>query len=307
MPDYFYSYACHEEEEELCALELRSLFGVTAVDSGFVSSIDIDPSRSPFLKLQMKVEAEAGSLEELAEAASEAIELNGTTFKVVFVVTDEDVPYAERRAIERVIGASIRGVAEMRQPGRTLFAACVKGRWLLGSGRYNVAVWLRNSAKPQNYSTALSTRVARALTNIAVPDPAGRRVIDPCCGIGTVLVEALSMGMDIVGFDINPLAVRGARVNLAHFGYADVVTLSDMRSLSGHYDAAILDMPYNLCSVVTDDEQLEMLESVRRLASRVVVVSTVDLDPLLAQAGLSIVDGCEIRKGRFTRLVRVCN
>ncbi|GAA3334615.1 hypothetical protein GCM10020331_103270 [Ectobacillus funiculus] len=71
--------------------------------------------------------------------------------------------------------------------------------------------------KPHSYSTSLSTRVARAVANIAVPDPTGIKAIDPCCGIGTVLVEALSMGINIVGSDINPLVLPGARENIAHF------------------------------------------------------------------------------------------
>ena len=39
------------------------------------------------------------------------------------------------------------------------------------------------------------------------------------------------MGIDIVGCDINPLAVRGARVNLDHFGMPNVVSIADMRTL----------------------------------------------------------------------------
>ncbi len=38
--------------------------------------------------------------------------------------------------------------------------------------------------------------------------PAGGRVLDPFCGSGTVLVEALVAGRPAVGSDLNPLAVR---------------------------------------------------------------------------------------------------
>jgi hypothetical protein len=38
--------------------------------------------------------------------------------------------------------------------------------------------------------------------------PAGARVLDPFCGSGTVLVEALIAGRSAVGTDLNPLAVR---------------------------------------------------------------------------------------------------
>lgn len=41
--------------------------------------------------------------------------------------------------------------------------------------------------------------------------PAGGRVLDPFCGSGTVLVEALLLGRNPIGTDLNPLAVELAR------------------------------------------------------------------------------------------------
>ena len=73
--------------------------------------------------------------------------------------------------------------------------------------------------KPEMYSTALSTRDARAIVNIAAPFPEGLKIIDPCCGIGTVLVEAMSMGIAIEGRDVNKRVVWGSRINLRHFGF----------------------------------------------------------------------------------------
>ncbi|MDB4977210.1 MAG: putative modification methylase [Myxococcaceae bacterium] len=43
-------------------------------------------------------------------------------------------------------------------------------------------------------------------------DIAGARVLDPFCGSGTVLVEARVRGLEAMGVDLNPLAVRLARV-----------------------------------------------------------------------------------------------
>ncbi|WP_192892969.1 TRM11 family SAM-dependent methyltransferase [Planococcus salinus] len=60
--------------------------------------------------------------------------------------------------------------------------------------------------------------MARAVANIAVSEPAGVKAIDPCCGIQTKLVEALSMGIDIVRRDINPIVIHGSRENIAYFG-----------------------------------------------------------------------------------------
>ena len=157
--------------------------------------------------------------------------MQGSTFKVAFAETDAAVSMDRQREVAREIGRHLRGKAEMRRPEQWFAVTELGGRWLFGHCSYGEAVWLQHQQKPQNYSTALSTRVARAVVNIAVPEVAGTKAIDPCCGIGTVLVEAMSMGIDIVGCDINPLAVRGARVNLEHFGMPNVVSIADMRTI----------------------------------------------------------------------------
>ncbi|NOU73173.1 RNA methyltransferase [Paenibacillus sp. LMG 31458] len=332
--EHIYVYACHEDEQALCQLELRTLLGAEAVLGAryAVSARRVEPSRSPFLKLRLDVLFEAGSLPELASMVA-ALTVQGSTFKVAFAETDTAVSTDRQREVAREIGRHLRGKAEMRRPEQWFAVTELGGRWLFGHCSYGEAVWLQHQQKPQNYSTALSTRVARAVVNIAVPDVAGTKAIDPCCGIGTVLVEAMSMSIDIVGCDINPLAVRGARVNLEHFGMPNVVSIADMRTLGlvgeqvsspislgcigeqvmesptspqVRYDALILDMPYNLCSKLPEDEQLQMLQSARRLAKRAVIVTTEQIDPLIAKAGFRIAERCTVNKGNFSRQIIVC-
>lgn len=302
---YLYTYVCHEDEVPLCLLELRSLFDKEPTGSSFLESDrSIDVSRSPFIKQRLEIILHGGSLEEVARQV-ESIHLDGETFKVVYIEAGDTLDYNAQRSVERHIGSHIRGQAEMRKPKRLYGIAYTGERWVFGPCTKNEALWLRHNQKPQNYSTALSTRVARAVANIAVPRPAGKRAIDPCCGIGTVLIEALSMGIDMIGRDLNPLAVRGARVNLEHFGYPDIVAIDDIRHIPGHYDAAVIDLPYNLCSVLPAEEQLQMLQSARRLADRVVVVATEVIDEAMMHAGFTIMDRCLVKKGSFVRHIVV--
>ncbi|MDB4990997.1 MAG: putative modification methylase, partial [Myxococcaceae bacterium] len=49
----------------------------------------------------------------------------------------------------------------------------------------------------------------RVLEALAFP---GARVLDPFCGSGTVLLEARVRGLEAMGVDLNPLAVRLSRV-----------------------------------------------------------------------------------------------
>jgi len=323
---YIYTYACHEDEESLCLMELRSLFGSGAAaaeadcrmhDSGsariFHSELAVDPSRSPFLKERIEVLSEGDSPQEIAEwLQSGNVQLGrDVTFKVRFVKTndldgDRKIDYSGQRAIERDIGRPIRGKADMNRPDRLFGIVPYRGRWYFGACADNEAVWLRHIEKPQQYTMALPARTARAIVNIAVPDPSRARVIDPCCGIGTVLVEALSMGIAIVGRDINPLVVRGARANLAHFGLNAEVALGSIADVTEHYDVAIVDMPYNIVSKVSREDSMTILRHARRIAGRILVIAIEPIDDQLADAGFTVLDGCVARKSSFTRHIRLC-
>lgn len=304
-----YTYSRHEDEMDLCRLEMRSFFGCDTETTILENPIKLAPSRSPFIKERIDVIYEGNSLKEIVTQV-EGLKLS-KTFKVLFIkhsdgYTVQKVGFEERRNIERKVGIRIQGKADLQNPEVLFGIMKVNERWIFGEYFESEAVWFKHQQKPQNYSTALSTRVARAVVNIAAPNPVGVKVIDPCCGIGTVLIEALSMGIDIVGSDLNPLVLPGARKNIAFFGYDTEVTLRDIRSVEGKYDVAIIDMPYNLCSVLDEKEQLEMLQSARSFARKVVVLTIEEIDSLITKAKFDIVDRCVAKKGTFMRQVIVC-
>lgn len=304
---YIYTFSYRKGEESLCFLEMRSLFGKVSETSILESDVKIDPSRSPFMKERVEVLCESSHWEEMLTQI-EGLPLLGETFKVIFVKNPDldKVEFAERRKIEREVGLRIPGEADLVKPEKMFGIMFVNGRWIFGPYVKSEGIWFQHQQKPNGYSTALSTRVARAVVNIAVPEPSGIKAIDPCCGIGTVLVEALSMGIDIDGSDINPLILPGTRENIAHFGFEGEVVKRDVRNVTKNYDVAIIDLPYNLCSVITPEEQLEMLESARLFAKKLVVVTVEPIDPIIEQAGFDIVDRGIASKSRFVREVIVC-
>ncbi|MBA9085874.1 putative RNA methylase [Fontibacillus solani] len=305
---YIYTFACHETERELCEMELRALFNAEPDALFYIdSSKQIDPSRSPFISMRMDVMFAGSTLEDVLGQIP-SIELEGDSFKVLYIKGGAKHSYDEQRKLERQVGGCIRGTADMRKPDVMFGLLPVDTGWIFGLCHHAESVWLQHKDKPQNYSTGLSTVVARALVNIAVPDPHAVKVIDPCCGMGNVLIEALSMGINIVGRDINPLAIRGARINLLHFGYSDsdLVMIGDMNQIDQLYDAAILDMPYNLCSVLSEEETITMLTSVSRFSRLAVIVSSELLEEYIISAGFRIKDQCIVRKGSFVRNVWLC-
>lgn len=307
---FLYTYAYSEEERSLCHLEMRALFGVESQFNIIKSSTKIDPSRSPFIKERIEVMYEGDGLPDILEQV-EQIQLGDSTFKVIFVKINDlekskKIEYEDRRVIERDIGWRIEGEADVHNPDQVFGIVPLGGRWYFGKYQKSEAVWLHHLKKPREYSTALSTRVARSVSNIAVPNPDGVQAIDPCCGIGTVLVEALSMGINIVGRDINPLVTSGSRENIAHFGLEGDVTTGPISDVSKCYDVAIIDMPYNLYTHATPEDQLSILKHARRFAKKVVVITIESIDDMIEKAGFEISDRGVARKGLFTRQIIVC-
>ncbi len=64
------------------------------------------------------------------------------------------------------------------------------------------------------YPARLHPEVARRLLGVVCDGP-GQRVLDPFCGSGTVLVEALAAGHEALGRDLSPFAVELARLKTA--------------------------------------------------------------------------------------------
>lgn len=308
--DYIYTYAYTNDEEALCQLEMRSFFGRDTSEKIVKSGVAIDPSRSPFIKERIELYFEGDTLQDILEQTTR-VDMSDATFKVIFLKINglsdqEQVDYLGKRDVERQIGSAITGEADVHHPDVTFGLIPFEGRWYFGRYTQSEPVWFKHMKKPREYSTALSTRVARAVANIAVPRPEGIKAIDPCCGIGTVLVEALSMGIDIVGRDINPLVVDGSRENIAHFGLIGEVALGPIADVAATYDVAIIDMPYNLYTHATPADQLAILKDAYPFTEKLLVVTIEKMDHMVKEAGFVITDRCIAKKGLFLREILVC-
>lgn len=308
-PRYIYRYIAHEQELSLCSLEIRQLLGkepswhqsTAVVDS----NVELSAQRSPYMKYRLHVWLSAGSYDDLLQQA-EQLKLSNS-YKMVAVESIAHgqaikFPYEQRRRMERELGTVIGGHVSLQVPELLLGVIQLEAEWLLGCYEPHHGNWQQYDRKPRHYSTALSTRVARAIVNIAVPElnPA-IRFIDPCCGIGTVLLQASDQGLHVEGYDINPLAVVGARENMAAFERNGTIRIADMRQLQGTYDAAVLDLPYNHCSVLPELERREMLLALAHLVERAVIVSVEPIEQELQAIGAEIIDVGHVQKTHFKR------
>lgn len=63
----------------------------------------------------------------------------------------------------------------------------------------------------------LPPKLARTMVNLALPNAAGKTIMDPFCGTGTVLLEGMMMGADVWGSDIRQDAVMQTHKNCEWF------------------------------------------------------------------------------------------
>ncbi|WP_439182277.1 TRM11 family SAM-dependent methyltransferase [Carboxylicivirga taeanensis] len=304
---YFFSY--DKTESELCKLESRYIFQQEEKNKQLLSNIKAEPSTSAFIKKRLDVMLCANDYPTLINNIKK-LGLCVEGFKVEYLVLEADsTEYAKRLEKLKDIGYSIEGTPDYYHPTIT-YALCVhEGVWYFGSLVKNNFAWHKHKQKPFAYSNSINIHIAKALINIATKANKKKTLLDACCGVGSIMLEACFSGNIIEGCDINWKVCRQARANLAHFNYTSNVYRSDIKDISSRYDAAIIDLPYNIFSHSDDANTLHIIESTAKITDRLVIVSTTDISLLIKKAGLTISDVCSVSKSgkvNFTRKIWVC-
>lgn len=302
---YFYYIKYQDNYEDLCRMEIKHLFNVNINGNYFFTENYIDVNRSPFVKYCIIIDLITESFETLLEEINEK-KISYENFKVSFIDFDGDIEYQRGLKIEYQAGYIINGEAKLHNPDVLIQVIKADNKWILGRLIKNNGIWHQHDTKPRKYSNSLPSVLARALVNIAAPDISKITIVDPCCGIGTVLLEALSMGADIKGFDKNPKVVQGARENILHFEYCDIVKIGNIHSMIEKYDAAIIDLPYGILSKTTSEAQVAIIKSSRKITDKLLLVSIYETEEILKSAGFKVIDRCKISKGKLTRHVNLC-
>ncbi len=287
-------------------LEMRALFGREPESKVLISQRKFNPSNSIFIKKSLEIIYEKDTLQEILDQL-EKDEVHLKNFKSEYLrLQNGNVSYEERIKSTREVGLRITGNSTMTAPETILGVTKYNGKWFLGINKNNDCKWHLHETKPCSYSNSLSVRLARVLVNIASKGDQEKKVIDPCCGVGTTLVEGLSMGHDISGYEINPKIVKNAKENLRHFNLETKIIKKDMHDTKENYDASIIDIPYGLFSHTTEKDQQDIINTARRISKRMVMVSFEILDEMVLKAGFEIIDRGTVTKGTFKRYILVC-
>jgi len=306
---YIYSFKYDYHHNDLSRLESRQLFNEEQENKLLFSTIKVDPSISFFIKSRFKIIFSANNYSELLKnLEKENISING--FKAEYLILKND----STEKIERVkklkdVGYRINGEPNFDAPS-IIYSIChYKDVWYFGELVKNNVDWRNHKNKPCSFSNSLSIDIAKTLVSVASKGVKTNRLLDACCGVGTVLLEACFAGFNIEGCDINWKACKHSRENLAHYNYTANVYRSDIKDISEKYDAAIIDLPYNLYSYSNDDITSNIIESTTKLTDRIIIVSISDIKDIIEKFGLKISDFCPVEKrgkSKFTRSIWVC-
>jgi tRNA G10 N-methylase Trm11 len=291
-------------EDDLCYLEMRSLFDTNIQDKVFLSEISFNPTGSPFMRSKLEILGEYDHFDDLLlDLEENPITLDG--FKVEYLdVFMKDEHYKNRREYCSSIGWKLMGDPSFDKPSIIYGVVCYKEKWYFGTVEHNEGTWRKHIKKPYSYSSSLGIKTARALANIAGEGDLNKRMIDPCCGVGTVLIEARHIGYEIIGRDLNKVVVDKTNLNLVHFGYEGDVIEGNIKDVNRYYDAAIVDLPYGILSDIDDDMIDMIIDNASRISKRLVLLSSIDMRKKLDLLGLTLIDSCRIYKGSKDKFCR---
>jgi len=306
MKNYLYVINYAEGEEMLCKLELKILFKQELTQKWLISPIKIEPSRSVFIKERLTILAEALTFETVYDQVQQQ-SLVFESFKLLFLrFPNQTLRYRERLSRLNEIGSLIGGEAAMYNPKQLLGLTELDGKWLFGLLKPNDNTWVHHENKPYSYSFSLGVRLSRAIANIAIGHDFDKKIIDPCCGVGTVILEGLTVGGKMEGNELNEKVSWKARENLKYYGYEPLITTGDIKEIEGHYQVAIIDLPYGHFNPIAPESQQQILNAARRLADQLILVTQVEMHNEIKAAGFKLIEQCPVAKGRFIRYVNLC-
>lgn len=149
-----------------------------------------------------------------------------------------------------------------------------RGRFVAGLRLSTKSMRQHGGGRATERQGALRPVVAAAMVSLAGRSPG--RLLDPCCGSGTILGEALAAGWQADGSDIDDDAVLISRANVA----GATITCADATNLpqaDGTFDAVVSNLPFGRQFEVRDARRwvtdvLSEAARVTRSGGRVVVL-----------------------------------
>ncbi len=284
----------------LVAAECRALTGVESL-SGMACGGDVTGVwRSAYQQYALSVIACAANQHELSrQVAASVLPLDQFHIKVI-------APGASgrhREALGLAMAEAIQADPNLSKPLHRLLLLVESDRWTLAE---IIAEpdrgYLLHDKKLLHTSSSLPSRLARGLVNLL--PAATSSLLDPCCGSGSIPLEARAIGLQVYCGDSNPKMAGMTRQNLDHFGYAAEVQHRDARDWQQSVDAVVTDLPYGRHCYLADDVMQDIFANAAGLAPVGIFVAGENLASQMVSAGYERVEVFAVPKGKqFQRYV----
>ena len=305
MEKFLYQFNYPPEHQSLCAIESFYLFGQEIKSKMYFSNVDIDINRSAFIKAKIEIYAVSENIDDLITMI-ENQNHHFDSYKVIYLKNDvTHLEYEKTLDACNRLSKKISGKNVMRDQSVTIALTKLNDRYIVGLYHHGYPTWQKYQNKPYTFSNALDLKLARTVINIATGQNDNISLVDPCCGMGTVVMEGLALGYKIDGYDISREISYKARKNLEHFNLNPlVINRSSIQEVKKYYDVSIIDIPYNLYAPITYEEQCDIINQAYRISDKLILISYDEMDQEVIQAGFMIEKFCEVKKTMFTKFGR---
>jgi tRNA G10 N-methylase Trm11 len=288
---------------EVIAAECENLTGGKPNADGVATCSRLDLIyRAAYIRYGIRCIARAENLDGLlATIAQSKVEAEDFRIEIVNISRQERLP---TRATTIAIANALQGCYPDLENPKHRFLMLYTSRELIFGEILTEPdhSYQKHDGKPYRTSCSLPSQLARAIINLVIP-PA-RSILNPCCGTGSFLLEARSLGLAAFGADWNPRMVGMSRKNLAHFGYQAEVDLLDARNCQSYADALVADLPYGKILVLNESVIRGILENSARLCPVAVIVAGADISTWMELEGYRDIEVFRVSpRKEFTRFI----
>ena len=301
---YVYVLTGEDREQELAAAEAAAVTGGSRCAERLVSRSDrrVDPARTGYLGPAIELLAHGPDLETTCSRLAER-EVRSQDFAIEVRRIPRGLKVDRHETATR-LGLFIEGTPDLGDPKeRFLAIGTAEGLWFGRRVPAGEADWKRLVHKRHTCSSALPSQVARAVCNLVIRG--GERVVDPCCGTGSLLAHAAALGARVTGFDINWKMVRATNQNLEHFGFDPAASQADAAEVAGAFDVTLANIPYGHMSPVSEETSHRIVRNIVGLAPRGAIVAVRDLSGDIREGGAEVRETIRLPKSHLIRRIFV--
>ena len=203
------------EAPEICNFSINRLGGILKL------AIKLEVKPLDYLKNLPTGKITLGISDYSTHASRKSAQLEALKFKKILTRHGRSVRVLENKQAVLSTATSLHNGLSGQNP-RKVELIKLDNNWYRVTGVQDIDAYTRrDQARPARDARVgmLPPKLAQILINLCGPLPSGSRILDPFCGTGVVLQEALLMGYTAYGTDISERMVEYSERNLNYFDF----------------------------------------------------------------------------------------